>query len=163
MFLPISKLPAQVLRNPVEEVVFPLDKKMKRLLMDMLDTVQSAEGIGLAATQVGKSLNLALIFLAHQGKEPFFICNPKIIKTSKEEVAIEEGCLSIPGVYGMVSRPKKITVEYFDLLGEKQTIEDDGWTARVLQHEIDHLNNILICDKFKTITKGGEMLKHFNP
>jgi peptide deformylase len=85
MFLPISKLPAQVLRNPVEEVVFPLDKKMKRLLMDMLDTVQSAEGIGLAATQVGKSLNLALIFLAHQGKEPFFICNPKIIKTSRKE------------------------------------------------------------------------------
>ncbi len=162
MILPISKLPAAVLRAQVESVKFPLDKQMRRLLLDMLETVQVADGIGLAAPQIGKPLDLALIFLVHEDKEPFFVCNPKIIEASSEVVDIEEGCLSLPGVYGMVSRPKKITVEFTGLDGKLQTLTDDSWTARVLQHEIDHLNQTLIVDKIKVYTKGKELLPQFS-
>lgn len=140
---------------------FPLDKQMRRLVLDMLETVQSADGIGLAATQVGKSLDLALIFLVSDGKEPFFICNPKIIDSSEEQVEIEEGCLSMPGVYGMVKRPKQVTVEYTGLDGKTYSITDDSWTARVLQHEIDHLHGTLIIDKFSKVTKGEELLEQY--
>lgn len=163
MILPISKLPAQVLRAKVQDIHFPLEKKLKRLLLDMLETVVAADGIGLAAPQIGQNINMALIYLTHEGKEPFFIFNPKIIEISKETLEIEEGCLSLPKVYGMVRRPKKITVEFQDIQGKKQAITDNEWTSRVLQHEIDHLNGTLILDKFEKITQGKELLKQFNP
>ncbi len=161
MTLPITKLPAQILRKDTTDVVFPLPKDTKRLLNDMLATVKKADGIGLAAPQVSSNLNLALIYLAHLDVPPFAIFNPKIIKSSKEEVEIEEGCLSMPGVFGMVSRPKQITVEFQDFEGETHTITDDGWIARVIQHEFDHLHSTLIIDKFKKITRGKELLKQF--
>jgi peptide deformylase len=131
MVLPITKLPVQILRTETATVPFPLTKDIKRLLNDMLATVKKADGIGLAAPQVGSNLNLALIYLEHMGIPPFAIFNPKITHRSKNEVEIEEGCLSMPGVFGMVSRPKKITVEFQDFEGQTHTITDDGWLARV--------------------------------
>lgn len=161
MVIPIAHLPAKILRKPVTDVSFPLSKDTKRLLKDMLATVKKADGIGLAAPQVSKDLNFAIIFLEEMGVPPFAIFNPKITKSSKEEVAIEEGCLSMPGVFGMIARPKKITVEFQDFEGTKHSITYDGWLARVIQHEIDHLDNILIIDKFKNITRGQELLKKY--
>lgn len=161
MNLPIAKLPAKVLRNPVKDVSFPPNKQMVRLIKDMLTTCRKADGIGLAAPQVSHSLNLALINLEEHGIPPFVIINPKITKHSKEQVDIEEGCLSMPGVFGMVKRPKKITVEFYDLEGTKHEITDDGWIARVIQHEVDHLHNTLIIDKLKNITQGKELLKKY--
>lgn|SRR3989338_3029166 len=161
MILPIAKLPSQILRKPTEKVTFPLSKDMKRLLKDMMDTVKKADGIGLAAPQVSRDLNMALIYLATNGVPPFFIINPKIVKASKEKAIIEEGCLSMPGVFGPVERPKKITVEFQDLEGNPQTIEDDGWIARVCQHEIDHLNQTLIVDKLQKVTQGQELLRKY--
>ncbi len=158
MVLPIVKLPAQVLRRPIEDVSFPLSKDVKRLIRDMLDTVIKADGIGLAAPQVGKNLNLALIFLEHSGVPVFPIINPKITKVSSEMVTIEEGCLSLPGLFGNVTRPKSITIEYFDMNGEKKTLADDGWVSRVCQHEVDHLLGTLIIDKLDNITQGKELL-----
>ena len=161
MILPISKLPAKVLRTPTHDIEFPLKKAMLRLLQDMLGTVRKANGIGLAAPQIGKSFNFALIYLEEMGIPPFAIINPKILKKSKEMTLIEEGCLSIPGVYGFVKRPKKITVEFMDLEGKKHVITDDGWLARVIQHEIDHLHSTLIMDKLEKITQGEGLLKQF--
>jgi peptide deformylase len=161
MILPIAKLPAKVLRTPTEQIPFPLNKTTKRLVLDMLDTVKKADGIGLAAPQVSKSLNMALIYLEEAGVPPFMLFNPKITSSSKEEVEIEEGCLSMPGVFGMVKRPKKITVEAQDLEGKTITLTDDDWIARVMQHEIDHLNGTLIIDKFASITKGKELLSKY--
>lgn len=158
MVLPIVKLPAQVLRRPVEDVVFPLNKDMKRLIRDMLETVIKADGIGLAAPQVGRNLNLALIYLEHSGIPVFPIINPKIKKVSSEVVPIEEGCLSLPGLFGNVTRPKNITVEYYDMNGDKKELTDDGWVARVCQHEIDHLLGTLIIDKLDNITQGKELI-----
>lgn len=163
MVLPITKSPAKILRTATKAVNFPLNKEMKRLLKDMLDTVKRAEGIGLAAPQVSSNLNLALIYLAEAGGPTFFLFNPKIVKSSKKTVDIEEGCLSAPGVFGMVERPEKITVEAQDLDGKKITITDDGWVARVMQHEIDHLNKTLILDKLKTVTRGENLISDYAP
>jgi peptide deformylase len=161
MILPIAKLPAKVLRSPVADLKFPITKDQARLVKNMLDTCISANGVGLAATQVSKSLNMALIYLEEAGVPPFVIINPKITKVSKATDEVEEGCLSLPGVFGMVKRPKKITVEAYNLDGEKFVIIDDTFLARVLQHEIDHLHNVLIADKFESITAGEDMLPNF--
>lgn len=162
MILPIAKLPSKVLRKETEDIVFPLKKDIRRLVLDMLETVKKADGIGLAAPQVSKSLNMALIYLTESGVPPFVLFNPRILKASKQTVEIEEGCLSMPGVFGLVERPKKITVEAEDLEGKTITLTDDGWIARVMQHEIDHLNKTLIIDKFKNITRGEELLTKYS-
>lgn len=162
MVLPIVKLPAQVLRRPVTDVSFPLHKDVRRLIRDMLETVIKADGIGLAAPQVGQSLNLALIYLETSGIPVFPIINPKIVETSKQRVAIEEGCLSLPGLFGEVTRPKKIVIEYQDMHGKVQRLDDNGWIARVCQHEVDHLIGTLIIDKLDSVTQGQELLKIYS-
>ncbi len=161
MILPIAKLPAKILRTPTKPVHFPLKKDDLRLVRDMLSTVKKADGIGLAGPQVSRNLNMALIYLEEAGLPPFMVYNPTITYRSREQISVEEGCLSLPGVFGEVIRPKKITVEFQNLEGSTQTITDDGWLARVLQHEIDHLNCILIIDKFKKITRGKELIPKF--
>lgn len=161
MILPITKLPAEVLRRETEAVMFPLNKAVKRLLKDMLDTVKKADGIGLAAPQVGSNLNAALIYLEQSGVPAFFIFNPTITEYSKETAVIEEGCLSMPGVFGEVARPKKITVTFQDAEGKPHTLTDDGWLARVIQHEYDHLHKTLIIDKMRKVTVGKELLPNY--
>lgn len=161
MILPIAKLPARILREETKTVEFPLNKDVRRLLKDMLDTVKKAQGIGLAAPQVSKDLKMALIYLEESGVPPFPLFNPRIIASSKEQVEIEEGCLSLPGLFGIVSRPKQITIEAENMDGKTVKLTDDGWIARVIQHEVDHLNNILIIDKFKKITKGKSLVPQY--
>lgn len=161
MILPISKLPAKVLRTSVKTVTLPGDKKLLRLIKDMVATCKSADGVGLAAPQIGQSLNLAIIYLEEAGLPAFPIINPIITHTSKEQTEMEEGCLSLPGVFGKVKRSKKITMEGYNLDGEKFVITDDTFLARVLQHEIDHLNKTLIIDKFTEVTGGAELLKQY--
>ncbi len=161
MILPISKLPAKILRTPTEAVTFPPDKQFLKLLKNMVSTCKAANGVGLAAPQIGLNLQVAIIYLEEMGLPVFPIINPKIIKQSKETEEMEEGCLSLPQLFGKVTRPKKITMEAYNLQGEKFEITDDTFLARVLQHEIDHLNNILIIDKFSEITAGQELVKSF--
>lgn len=161
MILPISKLPAQVLRTKVVDTTLPADKKLQRLVKDMITTCKAANGVGLAAPQIGQSLNLAIIYLEEAGLPAFPIINPVIVKTSKEQTEMEEGCLSLPGLFGKVRRPKKITIEAYNLAGEKFTITDDTFLARVIQHELDHLKNTLIIDKFTEITSGQELIPEF--
>lgn len=161
MILPISKLPVKVLRKPVIDVELPADKKFIRLIKDMIATCKAADGVGLAAPQIGQSLNMAIIYLEEAGLPAFPIINPVIIKTSKETTEMEEGCLSTPGLFGKVKRPKKITIEAYNVDGEKFTITDDSFLARVIQHEIDHLKNTLIIDKFEEITSGSELVKKY--
>lgn len=124
----------------------------------MIDTVLKADGIGLAAPQVGKSVKLIVINLEKSGIPTFPIFNPKVVSRSLKKVEVEEGCLSIPGVFGNVKRPKKVTIEGQNYMGEKVRISDDGWIARVAQHEIDHINGVLIVDSIKEFTKGEEIV-----
>ena len=138
----------KILRAPNQELGFPLSKDMRKLIDDMLLTARKAPGIGLAAPQVGQNLMLAIINLEEMGIPPFVIINPKIVSKSIKKTLMEEGCLSIPGRFGLVKRPAKIQVEAQNAAGKKIIIKADRLLAKVLQHEIDHLNGILIEDKF---------------
>lgn len=161
MILPISKLPSKILRKPTQDLKFPLQKSDLRLIKNMIMTCKDANGVGLAAPQIGQDLNLAIIYLEEMGLPAFPIINPKITQHSKTTDELEEGCLSMPGVFGKVARSKKITLEAYNIAGEKFTITDDTFLARVIQHEVDHLNQTLILDKFSVVTQGESLLPKY--
>ena len=161
MVLPILKYPHKVLREPAEPVTFPLSKEVQKLTKDMIDTVRNADGIGLAAPQVGKSLRVVVINLEKSGGPLLVLYNPKITSKGFKQVEIEEGCLSLPGIFGLVKRPKKVTIVAQNANGESLKFTDDGWVARVGQHEIDHLNGRLIIDLIKKYSQGEEKARKF--
>ena len=159
MVLPILTYPNPILRKPTESVIFPLKKEIIKLTQDMIDTVKKADGIGLAAPQVGKAVKLVIINLAKAGVPTMALYNPKVVKKSFKKIAIEEGCLSIPKVFGIVKRPKKVTIEAQTAEGKTIKFQDDGWISRVCQHEIDHINGKLIIDLIKKYTQGQEIVR----
>jgi peptide deformylase len=124
---------------------------LHRLLEDMIDTMKSSDGVGLAAPQIGISIRLCVV-TSKDGVVPFF--NPEVIKTSWRKNVMEEGCLSIPGVFGTVRRPKKVTLKFQNVKGQEQIATFEGFFARIIQHEVDHLNGELFIDKIIDITQG---------
>ena len=159
MILPILTYPNPILRKPAEPVSFPLSKEIQKLTKDMIDTVRNADGIGLAAPQVGKSVKVIIINLEKNGVPLLALYNPKVASKGFKKSLIEEGCLSIPGVFGLVKRPLKATIQAQDAEGKTIKFTDNGWIARVAQHEIDHINGRLIIDIIKKYTQGEEMVK----
>lgn len=139
---------AQMTKKEINELI----KQMKKIMIQ-------ANGIGLSANQIGLNMNffVAQIPLTDGdkiiGKKFYSVFNPKIIKTSKKIERMEEGCLSVPDIRGEVERFQKITITGFDKTGRKIKIKADKLTARVFQHEIDHLNGILFIDKIKNVKK----------
>jgi len=129
------------LRKNAREVK-SITKRTTTLLDDMKDTMKSEDGVGLAAPQVGVLRRIAVVGYEDDYYE---LINPQITKTCGELVG-EEGCLSVPGVRGMVKRPQSITVEYLDRDGKKQKKELDDTVARIFCHEIDHLDGVLFVD-----------------
>lgn len=140
--------PNQILKKKNSDISFPLSKEIKGLIDMMIFACKKNKGVGLAAPQIGKKLNLAIINLSHYEIPAFPIINPKIITNSGKSL-MEEGCLSIPEKFGLVNRPEKITVQFYNTDGKKMKLTIDGLPARVFQHEIDHLNGILIEDKWE--------------
>jgi peptide deformylase len=122
-----------------------------RLLEDMIDTMKSADGIGLAAPQIGIKLRMCVITTKD---EVMAFLNPEILKTSWRKIIMEEGCLSVPGVFGNVRRPKSITLKFQDIKGRQRIENYIGLFARIVQHELDHLNGVLFIDKLIEITQG---------
>jgi peptide deformylase len=124
---------------------------LARLAEDMLETMHDANGVGLAAPQIGVSKRLIVIEMpdgdeyAHSG-ERFVLCNPEIVKASRETVVGQEGCLSVVGYVGMVERAEQVIVRGQDLKGRKTRVKAEGYLARALQHEIDHLNGVLYVE-----------------
>ncbi len=161
MILPILTYPNEILRKPTEPVSFPLSPEIKKLTKDMIDTVRSADGIGLAAPQVGKSVKVIVVNLEKSGVPLMALYNPKIVSKGFKKIEIEEGCLSIPGVFGMVKRPKKVTIQAQTAEGKTIKFTDDGWVSRVAQHEIDHINGVLIIDLIKKFSQGEEVVKNW--
>ena len=153
MNLKIVKIPDPILekKTTLVKVITP---EILKLAKDMIDTCRKAQGIGLAAPQVGVSVRLCIINLEHLGLAPFALVNPKITKFSWKKVKLEEGCLSIPGIYGQVRRPAKVVVKALNLDGQEIKFEADGMLARVLQHEFDHLDGILFTSKMVKQTAG---------
>ena len=151
--LQIVKIPNPILTKKTS-LVEKIDRKILDLVEEMIKTCRKANGIGIAAPQVGKSIRLCIINLEHIGIPPFALVNPKIKSKSWKKVEMEEGCLSIPGIFGIVKRPVKIKVEALNLEGKKSSFEADGLMARVIQHEVDHLDGILFTSKMTKQTSG---------
>jgi len=134
----------RVVSKPVKEV----NKEIQYLMDDMLETMYSANGIGLAAIQIGIPKNLIVIDLLTKEKKrnPMFFVNPKIVKKSSKLSKYEEGCLSIPNLFAEVQRPIECEVEYLNYEGKKKILKATGLLATCIQHEIDHLKGILFID-----------------
>jgi peptide deformylase len=140
---------AKILRGRADRVE-KIDASIRELVQKMRRIMQEAGGIGLAAPQIGVPLQ---IFVAELNKKFYALINPEILKISKDKEEMEEGCLSLPGFYGPVERPSKITIAATDLRGKRVKIKAWGLLARVFQHEIDHLNGTLFVDKAKEVRK----------
>ncbi|MEP0813702.1 MAG: peptide deformylase [bacterium] len=141
--LKIVEFPHPILKKVARKVGRAAMRDMPKLASDMLETMIEANGIGLAAPQIGKSLRM---FIATIGDEPRVFVNPQILEREGFDVG-EEGCLSFPGLYGMVERPTYIKVRYQDAEGREHIDEFEGFPARVILHENDHLDGILINDR----------------
>jgi peptide deformylase len=131
--------------NKVSKEIKEVDKKILELIEDMYDTMYEAGGVGLAAPQVGILKRLIVIDVSEEGNEPITLINPVIVETEGEQTG-DEGCLSIPGKVGTVTRPNYVKVKAFDKNMEEFTVEGTGLLARAFCHEIDHLNGILYSE-----------------
>lgn len=131
--------------NKVAKEIKEVDKKILELIEDMYDTMYEAGGVGLAAPQVGILKRLIVIDVSEEGNEPITLINPVIIETDGEQTG-DEGCLSIPGKVGTVTRPNYVKVKAFDENMEEFTVEGTELLARAFCHEIDHLNGILYSE-----------------
>jgi len=140
---PVVKIPAEVLRQVAPDVA-KITKKTLLLIDDMMRIMRKANGVGLAAPQVG--ILQRVIVIHPEGMRPTALINPKIVKAEGEQIG-QEGCLSIPGLYGDVKRSAYVEVEAMDRRGRELTYELEGMPARIAQHEIDHLDGILFIDK----------------
>lgn len=144
--------------------------EIKKLVADMLETMHAAKGVGLAAQQIGKPLQLTVIDVSEAAERPstlelkgkpadagsimpLVLINPEI-KSSGEPVSDSEGCLSFPGIYGKITRPELTEVKALNQKGKPVEFRCGGLLARVIQHEVDHLNGILFIDRMSFATKG---------
>jgi peptide deformylase len=140
---PVVKIPAEVLRQVAPDVG-KITKKTLLLIDDMMRIMRKANGVGLAAPQVG--ILQRVIVIHPESMKPTALINPRIVLAEGEQVG-QEGCLSIPGLYGDVKRAAYVEVEALDRRGRELTYELEGMPARIAQHEIDHLDGILFIDK----------------
>lgn len=149
----------EVLKNPHDElrqkaVDVPVSEitsdRIQQLIDDLMETMVVENGIGIAAPQVG--VRERVLIVDDGSNHPQAFVNPRIVQKSFRKVEFEEGCLSIPGVFGMVKRHRTVTVEAHNREGEAVTIEANGLLSIVLQHEIDHLDGILFIDKVVRFT-----------
>lgn len=155
MKLPIYNCFHPILREKSEPVT-EFDEKLKHFTTNMLETMYGADGIGLAANQVGDRRSIFMVdeFSGDPAKQnPMVFINPKITDFSDETSDYKEGCLSIPKFYEYVTRPKMVQIEYQDVNGKEHKIEAGDLLARVIQHENDHLDGILFFDKISQIKK----------
>jgi peptide deformylase len=147
----ILTLENQILRQKAKRVRY-FNEALRKLADDMVETMRAAPGVGLAATQVGVLERVIVAELPKDDEDPqsgklFVVVNPELVKASPEEEEGEEGCLSIPGYVGDVRRARWITIKGQDVKGRAIRLKAYGMLARVLQHEMDHLDGILFIDR----------------
>ena len=142
--LPILRVDDARLRRRAKRVS-SIDASIQRLIDDMIDTMRAAPGVGLAATQIGVPLRIAVIQLSDED-EVITLINPEIVKRAGER-DVEEGCLSVPGYRGQLKRSLAVTVKAQDRFGKPVRIKGEELLAQALEHELDHLNGILITDE----------------
>jgi peptide deformylase len=131
------------------------DDGLRALVEKMVEALRNANGVGLAAPQVGVSSRVAVIDTEYGEAPPYVLVNPEIVSASDETVTEDEGCLSLPGISLDVKRPAQVSVRAQNEKGEEYTIENaSGLLAKALQHEIDHLNGILFIDHVSAVQRG---------
>ena len=147
--------PNQLLRQ-VSKPVAKVGKEEQQLMDDMLETMYSANGIGLAAIQIGIPKRIIVMDLSKEDekKEPRYFVNPIISNRDTLKSTYEEGCLSVPNQFAEIDRPKKCNVEYLDYNGEKKLLKAEGLLATCIQHEMDHLEGILFIDYLSKLKKS---------
>jgi peptide deformylase len=155
----------KILKTKCRPIKLP-DIKLKRLVADMFETMHEANGVGLAAPQVGLNIRLCIIEIPPEVEEqedgtlvevgeaqPYVLINPRIVKYSDEELIRQEGCLSLPGWYGDVPRARWVTVEYQEPNGKQRRLRKaDGLLGWAIQHEVDHLDGILFTERIRDIS-----------
>jgi peptide deformylase len=156
----VSVLDIRVLGDPVlrgeTSPIGQITDELRTLAKNMFDTMYLAKGIGLAAPQVGRGERLAVVDV---NDNPLVIINPEIIELDSKTAKAEEGCLSIPDVYGDVERPSRVRVRALDLDGKSFEVEADELLARCLQHEIDHLHGKLFIDYLSVLKRRAALAK----
>lgn len=152
--LQIELLGSPILRQVAAPVSLPLTAAQRQHYQQMLNTMLQAHGVGLAAPQVGLSERVCVIASSPNPRypdapkmEPLLIFNPEILSQSAEKVSDWEGCLSLPGLRGYISRHHRIRVRYSTITNDVVEADIDGFIARIFQHEIDHLNGLLFVDR----------------
>ncbi|HEY0282483.1 MAG TPA: peptide deformylase [Rhizomicrobium sp.] len=157
---PILTAPDPRLKAVAADVA-KVDGDIRRLIDDMLETMYAADGIGLAAVQIGVAKRVIVMDIDQKDgkKKPRVFVNPKILWASEELASFEEGCLSVPDIWEEVERPARIRAEYLDRDGKTQTLEADGLLADCLQHEMDHLNGILFIDHLSRLKRSIALRK----
>lgn len=158
--LELVKAPDARLKQTSEPVP-EIDKKLRHFMDDMVETMYAANGIGLAAIQVGVPKRVAVINLDPDSpnSKVIYVINPKIVQVSAELTTYHEGCLSVPEIWDDVQRPARLTVEYQDENGAKQSAAAEGLLATCLQHEIDHINGLLFLDHLSKLKRSIALRK----
>ena len=152
MIYELKKYGDPILREKSTEVEV-IDEKIQEILDNMVETMYETKGVGLAAPQVGFNKRMFVADWSGEGEALRKVINPVITPLTKELIDWEEGCLSVPGIYKKVERPKKVRIEYLNEKGEKVVEELEGFPAIVVQHEFDHLEAILFVDKISPMAK----------
>ena len=134
--------------------VATVDDAVRRLVDDLFETMRAAKGVGLAANQVGVARRVAVVDVGESDPPPLVLINPRIVSRSTETETAEEGCLSIPEIFGEVERPQTVELEALDRDGRAYRATLSGFKARATQHEIDHLDGVLFLDHLRAVTRG---------
>lgn len=157
MILPVYLYNHPILRATATPVADMTDE-VRVFIENMFETMRQAEGIGLAANQVGSTHAVCVVDISDteygEGQRPITLINPVVESYSDDESELEEGCLSLPNLRDVVVRPEAVQVRYYDEQMRERTIEADGLLSRVLQHEIDHLNGIYFFERLSPVKKA---------
>ncbi|MCA9539387.1 MAG: peptide deformylase [Myxococcales bacterium] len=163
--LEVLPYPNPFLRKRAQQVE-TFDDRLRGLVADMEETMAERDGIGLAATQVGLDLRLLILsryaFEGEEGRDKpnLVVINPEVVWESDEKMVGEEGCLSFPGVFIQVERPRKVRIRAYDAAGEVYEIEGEGLGSRAILHEIDHLEGVVMIDRVSHLTRRRALKKH---
>ncbi|AWT48108.1 peptide deformylase [Psychrobacter sp. YP14] len=160
--LPILSYPDPRLRT-IAEPIKTVDAEIKQLIKDMIETMYDAKGIGLAATQVDRHIQLIVMDLSENNDSPRVFINPKVTPLVEDKKPYEEGCLSVPDVYDSVDRPVKVKIEALDADGNAFEEIAEGLLAVCIQHEMDHLNGVLFVDYLSRLkqTRARDKVKKY--
>lgn len=157
--LKIVTFPNDILRQKISDLPNEKIDQYGSLAEQMAELMVVSDGIGLAAVQVGKNIRLAVIHKnVAKTSDHLYLFNPHLSWQSWRKQEDEEGCLSLPGIFGLVRRPVSVVVKFLNALGQPQQLKAGGMFARALQHEIDHLDGMLLIDRTTRLTKGQEQV-----